>query len=95
MLGDQRLIAMSRYGNEDAASVERASRGNGMLIEMKLGSHGGRVIHAGSCEWCVGLQAGREEPLTEMVTRNILDSMLGATDVAEEANNSDVPSAKL
>ena len=35
-----------------------------MLVEMMVGEQGGRVIHAGSTEWCVGLQEGREEPLT-------------------------------
>eukprot|EP01044_Picomonas_judraskeda_P019056 COSAG03_NODE_3927_length_1757_cov_2.123040_3_plen_95_part_00 len=76
MLGDQRLLAMSRYGDQSAESVELAARGNGMLVEMMVGEEGGRVIHAGSTEWCVGLQEGREEPLTERITRNILDSML-------------------
>ena len=35
-----------------------------MLVEMMVGEQGGRVVHAGSTEWCVGLQEGREEPLT-------------------------------
>eukprot|EP01046_Picozoa_sp_COSAG06_P036401 COSAG06_NODE_4009_length_4665_cov_14.628673_6_plen_44_part_00 len=35
-----------------------------MLVEMMIGEQGGRVVHAGSTEWCVGLQEGREEPLT-------------------------------
>jgi hypothetical protein len=38
--------------------------GTGMLVEMMVGEQGGRVVHAGSTEWCVGLQEGREEPLT-------------------------------
>jgi hypothetical protein len=77
MLGDQRLIAMSRYGNATQESVDLAAMGNGMLVEMAVGGEkGGRVVHAGSTEWCVGLQEGREEPLTELITRNILDGML-------------------
>jgi hypothetical protein len=56
-----------------------------MLVEMTVGDKGGRVVHAGSTEWCVGLQKGREEPLTEVITRNILDGMLGAEDQAGAA----------
>ena len=43
MLGDQRLIAMSRYGNESPGSVDLAAMGNGMMVEWLVGDNGGRV----------------------------------------------------
>jgi hypothetical protein len=43
MLGDQRLIAMSRYGDEMQSSIDRAAMGNGMMVEWLVGVNGGRV----------------------------------------------------
>ena len=70
MVGDQRLVAMSRFGNDDEDSMERASRGNGMIVELQRGA--GSVVHAGSTEWCAGLQQGAEDALVARVTHNIL-----------------------
>ena len=74
MIGDQRLVAMARFGNDDEESMERASRGNGMIVELQRGA--GSVVHAGSTEWCAGLQQGAEDALVAQVTHNILRRFL-------------------
>eukprot|EP01046_Picozoa_sp_COSAG06_P036402 COSAG06_NODE_4009_length_4665_cov_14.628673_7_plen_106_part_00 len=50
MLGDQRLIAMSRYGDQSPESVELAARGNGTTgtlsrnVDMTVRRHSTNVI---------------------------------------------------
>jgi hypothetical protein len=61
-------MARLRYGNDAPDSVERARRGNGMMIEFTRGASS--VFHAGSCEWVAGLVA--RDHATETVTRNVL-----------------------
>ena len=86
---------MSRYGNAMQETVDLAGMGNVMLVETTVGSKGGRVVHAGSTEWCVGLREGREEPLTELITRNILDGMLGAAARDQDQDQDQSAAAKL
>jgi hypothetical protein len=62
-------MAKLRYGNDSPESVERARRGNGMMIEFTRGA--GSVFHAGSCEWVAGMVA--RDHATETVTRNVLE----------------------
>lgn len=52
-----------------------------------------QVVHAGSTEWCVGLQASREEPITERITKNVLDGMLtpGANGCVTSASRDESP----
>ena len=63
---------------------------------LNTGPYADQVVHAGTTEWCVGLQASREEPITERITMNILDDMLtrGDNDVVASASR-DGSTAKL
>ena len=65
---DAEEVAATIYRRVDAETLGRASRGNGMMAEYRLGS--GAVFNAGSCEWVAGLIAG--DPAVEQVTRNVL-----------------------
>jgi hypothetical protein len=66
--GDARFKA-SLFGEADQASVDRHSRGSGMIVNFKRGS--GEVFTAGTCEWVNGLIVGNL--YTEAITRNVLD----------------------
>jgi len=60
------------YGDTSPESLERASRGNGMMLEYQRGN--GVVLNCGSCEWVNGLI--RRDPFVERITRNVLDRFL-------------------
>jgi hypothetical protein len=60
------------YGDTSPQSLERASRGNGMMVEYQRGN--GVVLNSGSCEWVNGLI--RRDPFVEQITRNVLDRFL-------------------
>ncbi|KAK5273276.1 hypothetical protein LTR96_002908 [Exophiala xenobiotica] len=53
-------------------SVERHSRGSGMIVSFKRGA--GEVFTAGTCEWVNGLRLG--EYYTEAITKNVLERFL-------------------
>lgn len=62
------------FGDTSPESMERASRGNGMMLEYKRGR--GVVFNGGSCEWVNGLI--RRDPFVERITRNVLDGFLAS-----------------
>jgi hypothetical protein len=66
--GDARFMA-SLFGESDQASVDRYSRGSGMIVNFKRGA--GEVYTAGTCEWVNGLIV--RDFYTETVTRNVLN----------------------
>ena len=48
--------------NLSEEDLKRAERGNGMVVEFRRGK--GRVFHAGTTEWLVGLQPRRVNGLS-------------------------------
>lgn len=69
---DAEYRAFVLSGDTSDASVARHSRGSGMVVCFPSGR--GEVFTAGTCEWVAGLM--RRDPLTEMVTRTVLDRYL-------------------
>ena len=69
---DVELIAAIRYGEVTPATLDRASRGCGVMVEYRRGR--GRVVSIGSAEWVNGLRVG--DAGVEQVTRNVLDTLL-------------------
>jgi hypothetical protein len=70
---DARLVARTLHDREDGATLERVSRGSGMMAEYRRGR--GVVFNAASCEWVAGLIA--RDPQVEQVTRNVLKRLGG------------------
>jgi hypothetical protein len=60
------------HGDTSPESLDRASRGNGMMLEYQRGT--GVVFNSGSCEWGNGLN--RRDAFVERITRNVLDHFL-------------------
>ena len=76
--GTLRALALVRYGGQSPESLRKAGRGNGMLVEYRVGSKGGVVIAAGSTEWILGLRPHieRNEPVdtdAALITQNVLN----------------------
>jgi hypothetical protein len=76
--GTLRALALVRYGDQSPESLRKAGRGNGMLVEYRVGSKGGVVIAAGSTEWILGLRPHieRNEPVdtdAALITQNVLN----------------------
>lgn len=69
---ETRYKAKILYGDTSPEALERASRGNGMMVVYRRGR--GRVFNAGSCEWVNGLID--REPFIERITQNVLDRFL-------------------
>lgn len=69
--GDLRYAASAKDG--DDARLEQHRYGAGMLAAFTRGQ--GEVVNAGSVEWVNGLRL--REPVTERITRNILDRFSG------------------
>jgi hypothetical protein len=61
-------VAPLRYDDPSDESLDRASRGSGMVVSFTRGA--GSVFHAGTCDWVAGLM--RRDHGVETVTRNVL-----------------------
>ena len=70
---DAAFIAETVYGAASPENLDRAARGNGMIVSFSKGK--GEVFHAGTCEWVAGLID--RDPFVERITRNVLDRFLG------------------
>jgi hypothetical protein len=70
---DAAFIAETVYGAASPENLDRAARGNGMIVSFSKGR--GEVFHAGTCEWVAGLID--RDPFVERITRNVLDRFLG------------------
>jgi N,N-dimethylformamidase beta subunit-like, C-terminal len=66
---DARLVAETLYGAATPETIDKVSRGSGMIAEYKRGK--GVVFNAGSCEWVRGLEA--QDPQIVRITRNVLE----------------------
>lgn len=66
---DAAAVAQALYGEVTPETLDRVSRGAGMIAHYQRGA--GEVLNAASCNWVAGLIAG--DPLVERVTRNVLD----------------------
>jgi hypothetical protein len=71
---DANAVARALYGEVTPETLDRVSRGAGMIAHYRRGA--GEVLNAASCNWVAGLIAG--DPLVERVTRNVLDRFAGA-----------------
>ncbi len=61
--------AETLYGEVTPETLERAGRGNGMIVHWLRGK--GEVFTAATCEWVMGLT--RHDPQVEQITRNVLN----------------------
>ena len=52
-----------------AETLEKVTRGNGMIVSFPKGK--GEVFTAATCEWVMGL--ARRDMQVERITRNVLD----------------------
>ncbi len=66
--------ARALFGAETSETMERAARGNGVMIHWRRGQ--GEVFTAATCEWVMRLT--RRDPQVERVTRKVLERFLGA-----------------
>jgi hypothetical protein len=66
---DARFVAETLYGEATDETVDRVSRGSGMMVTMIKGR--GEVFHAGTTNWVAGLI--NRDPFVERITRNVLD----------------------
>lgn len=65
---DAQAVAYQRSRRIDAAAVDQARRGSGMVAYFERGK--GSVFNAGSCEWVSGLI--EHDPFVERLTKNVL-----------------------
>ncbi len=65
--------ARALYGAVTPETMDKATRGNGVMIHWPRGR--GEVFNAATCEWVMGLT--RRDPQVERITRNVLDRFLG------------------
>lgn len=74
-IGDGEVAWKARvlYGDTSPENLERAARGNGMMIHWQKGR--GEVFTAATCEWVTGL--ARQDPQIDRITRNVLDRFAG------------------
>ena len=68
-------IAFCRYGDMSEESIDKTTRGSGMIVSCKKGK--GEIFNAGTCEWVAGLID--HDPHTEIITRNVLNRFIGNT----------------
>jgi len=66
---DARYLAETIYGGLNEETLDRARRGNGMIVHFARGR--GEVFTAATCEWVNGLRLGDMQ--VEQVTRNVLE----------------------
>ena len=65
---EARFVARVVHGDETAETIDRVSRGSGMMVVYRRGK--GEVFNASSCEWVNGLRL--RDPFTEQITHNVL-----------------------
>ena len=65
-------LADQVYGGDSTANLDRASRGNGVMIHWQRKA--GQVFNAATCEWVTGLT--RKDAQVEQVTRNVLNRFI-------------------
>jgi hypothetical protein len=73
-MDDALFVAQNVHGNTDPETLDRISRGSGMIVSFTRGK--GEVFHAGTTEWVAGLLRG--DPAVERVTRNVIDRFVEA-----------------
>ncbi|HAV61516.1 MAG TPA: hypothetical protein DCY13_04025, partial [Verrucomicrobiales bacterium] len=66
---DAEWKARSLYGEVTPATLDKTTRGNGVIIHWRRGK--GEVFNAATCEWVMGLT--RSDIQVEQVTRNVLN----------------------
>jgi hypothetical protein len=69
---EARFVARVVHDDESTETIERISRGSGMMVLYRRGR--GAVFNASSCEWVNGLRLG--DPFTEQITHNVLRRFL-------------------
>ncbi len=67
--GDCAWKARALYGEVTPETMDKATRGNGVMIHWPRGR--GEVFNAATCEWVMGLT--RCDPQVDRITRNVLD----------------------
>jgi N,N-dimethylformamidase beta subunit-like protein len=81
---EARFIARVVHDDESAETIERISRGSGMMVAYRRGR--GEVFNASSCEWVNGLRL--RDPFTEQITHNVLKRYLNSSGRATANLNS-------
>jgi hypothetical protein len=71
---DAQLVARVVHHEQSPETVDRVSRGSGMMVVYRRGH--GEVFNASSCEWVNGLRL--RDPFTEQITHNVLARYLHA-----------------
>ncbi|TMV08598.1 hypothetical protein FGK63_05610 [Ruegeria sediminis] len=66
---DAAFKALSLFGEITPETLDRSTRGNGVIVSWKRGK--GEVFTAGTCEWVMGL--ARHDWQVERITSNVLD----------------------
>lgn len=66
---DARMVAEALHGEATPETIDRVSRGSGLIAEYRRGR--GVVFNAGSCEWVRGLEVGDRQ--VARITRNVLE----------------------
>jgi hypothetical protein len=66
------FVAKIAYGNDDAATQARVTRGHAVMASFKRGK--GEVFNGGTTEWAHGLAAG--DPFVTRITRNVVKRFL-------------------
>jgi hypothetical protein len=72
---DARFIARVVHDDQSDETVDRISRGSGMMVTYRRGQ--GQIFNASSCEWVNGLRLS--DPFTERITHNVLRRYLHDT----------------
>ncbi len=67
--GDAKFKAMAQFGTGSAETLDRSTRGNGVILHWHRGN--GEVFAAGTCEWVMGLVSKDQQ--VERITRNVLN----------------------
>ena len=70
---DAAFKAQALFGDVTPETLDRASRGNGVILNWRRGQ--GEVFTAGTCDWVMGLARGDWQ--VERITRNVLDRFGG------------------
>ena len=66
------VVAKIAYGDDDAATQARVTRGHAVMASFKRGK--GEVFNGGTTEWAHGLAAG--DPFVTQITRNVVKRFL-------------------
>ncbi|MEM7344774.1 MAG: N,N-dimethylformamidase beta subunit family domain-containing protein [Chloroflexota bacterium] len=69
---DAQWKAKALYGEITSETIDRAVRGNGMIISWQRGK--GEIFTAATCEWVMGLT--RRDRQVEQITRNVLNRFI-------------------